>query len=69
VESSRISLISRTVFEVLDLCLEGLVLDLVLGLEPSGFSKIGLSSVEDSSFYLAFKPFFRNAFFLVAMKT
>jgi len=48
---------SRTVFEVLGL---GLGLEsqvLGLGLEPSRFSKIGLSLVEDSSFLLPFKSY------------
>jgi len=51
VESSRMSLASRTVLKV-------------LGLELSRPSKIGLSSVENSSFYLALKSFiFSKNFF------
>jgi len=46
---------SRTVFEVLGLGLESQVLG--LGLEPSRSPKIGLSSVEDSSFLLPFKSY------------
>jgi len=40
---------SRTVFEILGLESQ------VLGFEPSSSSKIGLSSVDDSSFLLLFK--------------
>jgi len=61
---------SRTVSEVLGLGFE----DQVLGVESSRPSKFGLSSVEDSSFYLAFKSyislkFFKNRFFLAEMKS
>jgi len=48
---------SKTIFEVLGL---GLGLEsqvLGLGLEPSKSSKIGRSSVEDSSFLLPFKSY------------
>jgi len=64
---------SRTVFEVLAIGhgLESQVLGLCL--EPSRSLKIGLSSVEDSSFLLPFKSYislklFRNIVFLVAIK-
>jgi len=53
VAASRASLASRTVFEVLGLGLGSQV----LGLEPSKSSRIGLSSVEDSSFLLPFKSY------------
>jgi len=51
VAAMRISLALRTVFEVFGL--EGQV----LGLKPSRSSKIGRSSVEDSSFLLPFKSY------------